>query len=189
MGLAFAYAARRQFREGRSPWGPELRMVLSYELLIVWPIALYLYWVHGDWDLLYRYDPGALPRGTAPALLLLLTVALLAGYLGGRALVRRRGGERNLAWAVAAGTAATVIALVAGRARLFVYGTYAGFRRGDVVPLSETRLPWAIAIALVGAGAAAWLVAIAIASESPRRVRPSRLARTAKAPRERRPQP
>lgn len=148
-GLCFATAAMVQFREGRSPWGRELLAVVSFEGIVVWPTSIYFYLVHPDWSWMYFVDPARLPAGVLALVLGAHLVALLGGYLGGWMLIRRRG-DKAAVLAVAGGAVLLSLVALFTRARLFRYGTYAGFHHGQTQPLSEVKLFWVLGPIAVG---------------------------------------
>jgi hypothetical protein len=134
--------------------------VLSFEAIIGWPAAIYFYLVHADWSWMYRVDPASLPRGVLPLVLAAELVAMLAGYLGGWALVRRRG-ERALHLALGITFLLLLIGVAIHRSRIVVYGSYGAFRRHEaLVPLGQVKLAWSLAgigAGVLGAAAAvAW---------------------------------
>ncbi len=154
LGLCFAVAAGSQFREGRSPWGRELLAVASFAAIVLWPTASYLYLVHADWSWMYWVDPATLPRGMLVLVLLAWAVAVVGGYLGGWALIRRKGDRAGLI-ALGGGAAVALLAVLLGRARIFRYGSYAAFHHGQAAPLSEVKLAWTLPPIVVGVGVAA----------------------------------
>src|SRR5262249_59830703 len=110
VGLVFAACARVQFANGGSPWGRELAAVLSFEAIIVWPVALYFYLVHPAWSWMYLIDPARLPWGVGFLVLLGYAATLLGGYLGGWALLRAR--KETAVYAVLAGLGLVLIVLL-----------------------------------------------------------------------------
>jgi hypothetical protein len=167
LGLAFASAAVNQFREGRSPWGRELLAVLSFEAIVLWPVAIYLYLVHPDWSWMYWVDPASLPRGLLGLVLAAWLVALLGGYLGGWALIRRRG-QRSAWVALGAGAATWLTAVLVAHARISRYGTYAAFHQGKAVPLGTVKLAWVLPAIVIGVIAAAAAVGWTLYSQGRR---------------------
>ena len=91
LGLLFAWAARSQFRDGRAPWGREMHAVASYQILIRWPLLAYFFLAHREWSLLYTVPAAHLWAALLLVLLPLDAAALAGGYVGGWALLRRRG--------------------------------------------------------------------------------------------------
>lgn len=157
VGLVFAACARVQFAQGTSPWGRELAAVLSFEGIIVWPVALYFYWVHPAWSWMYFVDPARLPGVVVVLVLLAYVVALLGGYMGGWALVRARK-EKILYAALAAVGVALVIVLIACRGRVSSSGSYAEYHAGHALALGEGKLGWALAATSTGVAIAIVLV-------------------------------
>jgi hypothetical protein len=138
-----------QFASGSSPWGRELMAVLLFEGIIVWPVALYFYFVHPDWSWMYFVDPQRLPWGIASLVLLAYVATLLGGYLGGWALARARQ-ERLLYGAVGLVGLVLIIFLIAGRTRLGHDGSFAQFHAGSAVSVGEGKIGWALAATTTG---------------------------------------
>src|SRR6185503_17402698 len=130
IGLVFSACARVQFAGGGTPWGRELAAVLSFEGIIVWPVALYFYLVHPAWSWMYLIDPARLPWGIVVLVLLAYVATLLAGYLGGWALVR------------------------VGKEKIL----FAALHAGHALALGEGKLGWALAAASTGVAIAVVLV-------------------------------
>jgi uncharacterized BrkB/YihY/UPF0761 family membrane protein len=149
VGLLFAACARVQFASGTSPWGRELWAVLSFEAIIVWPVALYFYFVHPDWSWMYLVDPRRLPWGIATLVLLAYVATLLGGYLGGWALARARK-EKLLYGAVAAAALMLIVFLIAARGRLGHDGTFAEYHAGRALSVGEGKIGWALAATTTG---------------------------------------
>ena len=149
VGLVFAACARAQFAGGVSPWGRELMAVLSFEAIIVWPVALYFYLVHPAWSWMYFVDPARLPAGVTLLVLLAYVATLMAGYLGGWALLRAR--KERIVYAVLAALAlALVVFLVVCRGRVSHTGTYGEYHAGHALALGEGKLGWALAATSTG---------------------------------------
>lgn len=157
VGLVFAACARVQFANGASPWGRELAAVLSFEAIIVWPVALYFYLVHPAWSWMYFVDPARLPGIVVVLVLLAYVVALLGGYLGGWALVRARK-EKVLFAALAGLGVALVVFLIVCRGRVAHSGTYDEYHAGHALALGEGKLGWALAATATGVAIAVVLV-------------------------------
>jgi hypothetical protein len=176
VGLCFAAAAQVQFREGRSPWGRELLAVLSFEGIVAWPTTAYFYLVHPDWSWMYLLDPASLPRGLLALVLAAHAVALVGGYLLGWWMIRRWG-QRG-AWGAPAGAALVlIIGVLIGHARIFRYGTYASFHRGQWLPLREVKLGWVFAPILLGIAVAVVAVGWTLYSQGRRAVVSAKPAR------------
>jgi hypothetical protein len=155
--LVFAACARTQFTSGGSPWGRELMAVLSFEAIIVWPVALYFYVVHPAWSWMYFVDPARLPTGVSLLVLLGYVATLLGGYLGGWALLRAR--KDKILWGVLAGLGlALVVFLIACRARVAHSGTFEEYHAGHALSVGEGKLGWALAATSTGVAIAIVLV-------------------------------
>jgi hypothetical protein len=161
VGLVFAGCARAQFSGGAMPWGRELVAVLLYEGIIVWPVALYFYFVFPDWSWMYFVDAQRLPRTVSLLVLLGYLVALMAGYFIGWALLRAHKGRylAGFAAGVAVGLAAFSLAL---RARLFSVGTFAEFHAGHAASAWEGKLLWSLGVTGAGLCTAIVLVGFAL---------------------------
>ena len=157
VGLVFAACARVQFAGGGTPWGRELAAVLSFEGIIVWPVALYFYLVHPAWSWMYLIDPARLPWGIVVLVLLAYVATLLGGYLGGWALVRV-GKEKILFAALAVVGVGLILFLIIARARISHTGTFEEFRAGHALALGEGKLGWALAAAATGVAISVVLV-------------------------------
>ncbi|HXU70111.1 MAG TPA: hypothetical protein VN947_12330 [Polyangia bacterium] len=157
IGLVFSACARVQFAGGGTPWGRELAAVLSFEGIIVWPVALYFYLVHPAWSWMYLIDPARLPWGIVVLVLLAYVATLLAGYLGGWALVRV-GKEKILFAALAVVGVGLIVFLIAARHRISHTGTFDEFHAGHALALGEGKLGWALAAASTGVAIAVVLV-------------------------------
>ena len=149
VGLVFAACARLQFSAGESPWGRELMAVLSFEAIIVWPVALYYAFVHPAWSWMYFVDPAKLPWGVTVLVLLGYAATLLGGYLGGWALARAHK-EKLLYGAIALVGVVLVVVLIACRGRLAHAGTYEEFQAGRALSVGEGKIGWALAATSTG---------------------------------------
>ncbi len=148
-GLLFAYFARVQFAEGGSPFRSEIVAVLSFAALVLWPLAIYFYFVHPDWSWMYFLDPRRLPRGLFIGVLMLHLAALLGGYLAGFAAIKAR--RMRLLYGSMAGLLALLLVLsVLLRGRLSSDGTLEEYRAGTALSLSEGRLGFILVIAMAG---------------------------------------
>jgi hypothetical protein len=142
------------------------------------PSALYLLLVHPDWSLMYAIDPTA-PSPMGPLVwLILLAAGLAAGYVGGWALLAGSGrGPRTLPIILGAAAAALVLTFVSARERIFVATDYAGFHRGDGVPLYDSRLGCALIVIAIGGGVATWATMRTLRSENRRKTNWARVLR------------
>lgn len=167
LGLLFAWAARNQFRDGRLPWGRELRAVVSYQVLIRWPLVTYFFVLHREWSFLDTVSASRLPLSLLLVILPLDAAALLIGYVGGWALLKRRGAGAlqlaNLGAAVALGTFVVVL-----RNRLLHEGDAVALARGTAPLITRGRLLWVLLVVTAGACAAAFEVYRTLVSESRR---------------------
>jgi predicted MFS family arabinose efflux permease len=155
--LVFAACARTQFTGGGSPWGRELAAVLSFEAIIVWPVALYFYLVHPAWSWMYFVDPDRLPTGISLLVLLGYVATLLGGYLGGWALLRAH--KERILWGVLGVVAlALIVFLIACRSRVAHSGTYEEYHAGHALSVGEGKLGWALAATSTGVAIAMVLV-------------------------------
>jgi hypothetical protein len=156
-GLVFAWCARQQFSTGASPWGRELAAVLSFEAIIVWPIALYFCLVYPAWSWMYLVDPHRLPWGVSVLVLLGDAATLLAGYLAGWWILRAK--KLPALYGALGGVALVLLILLIGaRRRLFNDGTFAEYHAGHALSFTESKLVWAVVVTTLGGTAAAALV-------------------------------
>lgn len=157
VGLAFSACARQQFSGGAAPWGRELAAVLSFEALIVWPVTLYFYLVYPDWSWMYFVDPHKLPTGVGLLVMLGSAMTLMAGYLGGWAILRAR--KPRILYGVGGGFGlALLIFLIVCRGRFLNNGTFAQYHAGHALSVGEGKLGWAIMVTTPGVLSAAALV-------------------------------
>jgi hypothetical protein len=157
IGLVFAACARVQFANAGTPWGRELMAVLSFEVIIIWPVALYFYIVHPAWSWMYFVDPERLPMGVSLLVMLAYVATLLGGYLAGWALVRARK-DKILFGLLALLGVGQVIFLIACRGRLSHSGTFAEYHAGHASSVGEVKLGWALAACTTGVAIAIVLV-------------------------------
>jgi hypothetical protein len=167
LGLLFAGCARTQFAGGSPPWGRELAAVVLFECIILWPVAIYLYFVFPDWSWMYFVDPHRLPGGMVLLVLLAYLATLLGGYFIGWALLRS---HRDKALLGALGGASLLIGLFAlvFRARLLTVGTLREFNAGRALSVADTKLLWAMLVITPGVFAAVVVVAVALWEEGKR---------------------
>jgi hypothetical protein len=157
IGLVFAACARVQFANGGTPWGRELMAVLSFEAIIIWPVALYFYVVHPAWSWMYFVDPERLPLGVSLLVMLAYVATLLGGYLGGWALVRAHR-DKILFGLLAVLGVFQVIFLIACRGRIAHEGTFEEYHAGHALSVGEVKLGWALAATTTGVAIAIVLV-------------------------------
>ncbi len=159
LGLLFAGCARLQFRDGAPPWGRELLAVGSFELMAMWPAAIYFYVVHPAWSWMYLVDPARFGTGFLILVLAALLATLLAGYGTGWWLIRNK--REGILW-FALGSTGIVMLLIAllSVARLGGYGSYAEFHAGHTLPITEVKLGWVLLACglgvLASGGAVGW---------------------------------
>jgi hypothetical protein len=157
VGLLFSACARQQFSGGAAPWGRELAAVLSFEALILWPVALYFYLVYPDWSWMYFVDPKKLPWGISVLVMLGYVATLLAGYLGGWAILRAR--KPRILYGVLGGVALVLLVFaILCRGRLANNGTFAEYHAGTALSAGEGKLVWALGVTSLGVAGAIALV-------------------------------
>jgi hypothetical protein len=161
LGLVFAACARQQFTGGALPWGRELMAVLSFEAIVLWPVALYYYLVYPDWSWMYFVDARRLPRGVGILVLLAFVATLLGGYLAGWALLRSRR-QRILVAAMAGVFTALAVFVIACRGRLFSVGSFAEYHAGRALSVGEGKLAWALVVTSIGITTAMAVVGLAL---------------------------
>ena len=167
IGLVFSACARQQFSGGAAPWGRELMAVLSFEAIILWPVALYYYLVYPDWSWMYFVDPHKLPWGVSLLVMLGYVATLLGGYLAGWAILRAR--KPRVLYGALGGVALflLVFALV-GRGRLANNGTFDEYHAGHAPGVTEGKLIWALAVTALGVAAAIALVGFTLREQGKR---------------------
>ena len=166
-GLAFAASARRQFGRGAQPWGRELAAVLSFEVFLGWPAALYLCVAFPDWSWMYLVDPHRLPTGTVILVLLAAAATLVGGYLLGWALVRTAR-DRLLFGVLGGGSLVLLILAIAARGRLWAAGTFSDYHAGRAPVLTEGKLGWALLVILLCLSSGAFFVGLTLFREGRR---------------------
>ena len=167
VGLIFSACARQQFAGGAAPWGRELAAVLSFEALIIWPVALYFYLVYPDWSWMYFVDPHKLPWGVSFLVMLGYVATLLAGWLAGWAILRARK-PRVLYGVLGGGALFLLVFSLLCRARLSNNGTFAEYHAGQAMAVSEGKLVWALGVTALGVAAAVALVGFTLREQGKR---------------------
>lgn len=157
VGLVFAGCARQQFSQGTAPWGRELAAVLSFEAIIIWPIALYFYLVYPDWSWMYFVDPRRLPWGVSVLVMLGHAATLMGGYLAGWAILRARK-PKILYGVLGALSLGLIVFALMCRGRLGNAGTFEEYHAGQALSAGEGKLVWAMVVTGLGVAGAAALV-------------------------------
>jgi hypothetical protein len=168
VGLVFAGCARQQFAGtgGAAPWGRELAAIMTFEAIVLWPVALYYYMVYPDWSWMYFVDARRLPSGVSILVLLAHVATLLGGYLGGWWLLRA-GKLRELAGAVAGLTILLIVFVIVCRGRLFSSGSFAEWSAGHsgaspMPSVGDGKLAWALVVTAIGVAIAIVVVGWAL---------------------------
>lgn len=168
LGLAFAECARRALALSDQRVARELFAVLSFAVMLVLPISIYLYLAYTDWYWLFLVESKRVPTGVGLLLVLLPGGAMVGSFLGAGALLRLNRKKLlrylELGHAVLLFTGAIVL-----RHRLVYNGSTLSFQAGVMV---QGRLGWALVVIALGLLAGAALVGHAILDEA-RRLRPS----------------
>ena len=136
---------------------------------VVAPIALYFYAVHPAWAWMYWVDPAKL----ASVFVLPLMVGhagLVVGAWYVASILIRKNLTGALVYVAGALALALLVLVVIGTGRLARATDYAGFPRGDGVPLFSVRLGWAFVVSMLGLFGSAVYVAIELGRDG-RRVR------------------
>jgi hypothetical protein len=164
VGLVFAVCARQQFTGGAAPWGRELAAVMSFEAIVLWPVALYYYLVYPDWSWMYFVDARRLPAGISILVLLAYVAMLLGGYLAGWALLRA--GKLRVLIGVTGGMAVALGGfVVACRSRFFSSGSFAEWHAGHSAPAPSSgdgKLSWALVVTGIGVSISIVVVGLAL---------------------------
>lgn len=130
-GIAIALAGRSEIRVSPRPvlLTESATAMLLYASLLVVPVGVYFYVLHGDWFLLYLVDVQRVPSALALLGFLSLVGVGLLGFACAAALARaQRDAISGALFAVTAVSSAGVALVL--RERLSVVGTYAQFTRG-----------------------------------------------------------
>lgn len=159
LGTFFGFCARERVKAD-GPWSqPAISLVLLFLVMIIVPGALYFYLAHPSWSWLYLFNPAKMPRVAVFTVLVGHAGALVGGYtLAGRLV--RAGQELPLRIGLASAVAVIVLIALLLRGRLLHYGTYAQWKAGQALPLMSVKLGYVLIAVLIGAGAAAAVVAI-----------------------------
>src|SRR5207253_8337939 len=80
VGLVFAACARQQFTGGAAPWGRELAAIMTFEAIVLWPVALYYYMVYPEWCWMSFVAARRLPGGVGILVLLAHAASPLGAY-------------------------------------------------------------------------------------------------------------
>jgi hypothetical protein len=130
-GVAVALAGRSEIRVSPRPvlLTSSATALVLYATLLVVPVGVYFYVLHGDWFLLYAVDVQRVPSALALVGFVLLVGVGVLGFAAAGSLVRAQRDAVSGALLVVAlvGTAGFSLAL---RERLSVVGTHAQFTRG-----------------------------------------------------------
>lgn len=167
LGLVFAECARRQLARTDQRVARELAAVISYIVMMVLPVSIYLYAAYRDWYWLFMVESRKVPTGLGVLLVLLPGGAMIGSFLGAGALLRLRK-QRLLLYIEIAHALFLLVGVITLHGRLLYNGSTLSFRSGAEV---EGRLGWAIGLVLLGLGAGAALVSHALVDEG-RRTRP-----------------
>jgi hypothetical protein len=130
-GIAIALAGRSEIRVSPRPvlLTSSATALLLYASLLVVPVGVYFYVLHGDWFLVYMVDVQRVPSALALIGFLLLVGVGLVGFACAAALARAQRDAISGALLAVAMVASAAVALVL-RERLSVVGTHAQFTRG-----------------------------------------------------------
>lgn len=146
---------------------PAFRLVTIFALVILVPMALYLYLAHSTWMWMYAVDPATVPSLLFFPLLVAHGGALIVGWLiGARLVVVRR--TKTAAYALIGGGVALAVATLVLWSRLGHYGTREEFEGGRALGLMEVKLGYVLITMILGLAAAATLVALQLARDSRR---------------------
>ena len=165
----FVLCANDRIRvDGPFPMPPFL-LVLMFVGAIQLPIAVYLYWVHPAWSLLYIIDPRRMPDLGLVALILVQCAALPAAWYLGAYLLQA--GKQQIIVYVTAGTGVLFVLMgILCAGRLGQYGTYQEFARGTTSALFDVKLGYILIALTLGIGTAASFVGVELMRNA-RRVR------------------
>lgn len=147
LGLCLTASARTQLVSGAVPWRSDLFLpVLSFALLCIAPVAIYLYLAYRDWSWMYLVDPARLPPGTGLAVIVTTTLMVPFGYLLGWVLLRLL--RPRGFFGILGGLGMAVLLLLAFvQKRLFFLGRFEDFLGPARLsrPLSQSKLFFALA--------------------------------------------
>jgi hypothetical protein len=167
LGLFFGWCARERVRAD-GPWAqPAISLVLVFVGIVLAPCGLYFYLVHPAWAWLYLVDASKVPRFVAITVVVAQAGALILGYYGAAKLVRS-GRELILRFALPGAASVWLLLAILLRGRIGIYGSYAAFKEGYARPLMDVKLGYVLIAVVVGAGAAAAVVAYELSRDSKR---------------------
>ncbi len=167
MGLLFAECARRALAQSDQRVARELFAVISFAVMMVLPISIYLYLAYADWYWLFLIEAKRLPSGSGVLLVLLPGGAMVGSFLGAGALLRL-GKRRYLRYLELGHFVLVSVGMIVLRHRLLYNGSTLSFQAGVLV---SGRLGWALLVVAVGLSAGVLLVGHALIEEA-RRTRP-----------------
>jgi hypothetical protein len=158
LGLFFGWCARERVRAD-GPWAqPAISLVLVFVAIVVAPCGLYFYLVHPAWSWLYLVDDAKVPGFVAVTVVVAQAGALVLGYYGAAKLVRS-GREPVLRFGLPGVAAFLLLMMILLRGRIGTYGSYVAFKEGYSRPLMDVKLGYVLIAVVIGAGAAAAVVA------------------------------
>jgi hypothetical protein len=130
-GIAIALAGRAEIRMSPRPvlLTSSAAALLLYASLLVVPVGVYFYVLHGDWFVAYTVDVQRVPSALALIGFIFVVVVGVAGFASAAILVRAQRDAVSGALLVLALVATIAVALLL-RGRLSVVGTHAQFTRG-----------------------------------------------------------
>ena len=130
-GIAIALAGRSEIRVSPRPvlLTTSATALLLYASLLVVPVGVYFYVLHGDWFLLYTIDVQRIPSALALVGFILVVGVGMLGFVCAAALARAQRDAISGALLAVTVVAAAGVALLL-RERLAVVGTHAQFTRG-----------------------------------------------------------
>ncbi len=167
VGLAFSIFGRERIRID-GPWGrPAFPLVALFSVIIVTPMALYLYVTHPAWAWMYVVDPKTVPLLLLFPLLATHALAVIVGWMLGSRLIRR-GFTRYAVYSLGAGLVMAAVLVAMLWERIGHSGSLTEFEKGLALDLFEVKLGYVLVVMVLGVCAAVTFVAIQLIGDSRR---------------------
>lgn len=146
---------------------PVFGLLLIFLGTIRVPMMVYLYWVHSAWSWHYLFDPARV-SGIPMLIAVLVQCLVLLGtwYLGAYFLRSER--RRAMFYVLGGSVLALIIAALALKARLTIYGSYQAYVDGRTAGLMQVKLGYVIIALLLGLCTAAAYVSVELARDARR---------------------
>lgn len=159
LGVLFSRAHQESLSRQEHPLqAPGAWLVVAFGVVFWGPAMGYLMLRDLAWSLSYWLDPGRLPGGFAPLVVLTYAMAPLGGYLVASSAALASRNDRLL-WLLSLSVVLAVVLVLAGLPRLLAVGSYRQYQQGyGLQPLAGSALGMTLVwTALVVAPAVVWM--------------------------------